>query len=1651
MPVLTIYYAPTAQQTLQIFNLDLKAKMKSHAMPEQVTFWRWATPSIIALVTPTAVYHWSVEGDSAPVKLFDRNASLGAGCQIINYQLSNNGKWCLLGGISQGAGGIVGTMQLYSIDKRVSQVLQGHSGCFAEILPEGRTDKAQVLIFQEKKTEAGSVPKLYVMELGRDKDAPGGPAFRLQPQNIPMPAEAPNDFPVTMQTSTKYDIIFMVTKMGYLFMFDIHTGRALYRARISQDTVFVATPQSSTGGVLGVTIKKGQVLQVQVNEATLVPYIMNTLKDANLAIALAGRMNLPGAEQLYLQEFDRLMASQDVTGASKLAAKAPQGILRNTQTIQRFQQIPAQPGAAQPVFQYFSTLLEVGKLNATESIELARPVLQQGKTHLLTKWLQEDKLECSEQLGDLLAQTDLEMALSVYLRANVPEKAINCFAQRGEFDKLVAYAAKVNYRCDYGMMLQQLLHQNPTGAVEFAKKLSAADGGSLIDVQQAVDIFMSMNRVQECTAFLLEALKENNQNQAVLQTKLLEMNLLGGSPHVADAIMQNNMFTHYDRQYIAKLCEKAGLFQRAAEHFTELADIKRVMANTHNMNPEFVMGFFGNLSSEHAIELLRELLGRGPSNLQLVVQICQKYNDQLGADKCIKVFEDFKSNEGLYYYLGAIVNMSQEPEVHYKYIEAAAKLGQFKEVERVCRDSTVYDAEKVKSFLMDAKLADPRPLIHVCDRNDFIEEMTAYLYSNNLQKYIEVYVQKVSPGKTPDVVGKLLELDCNEDFVRGLLNSVGQACPVEELVEQVERRNRLRLLQPWLEARVATGNTEPSTHNAIGKIYITLNRDPVQFLNNNQFYEPAVLGKYCEKLDPSLAFLAYKKAGGACDDDLLRVTTENGLFKDQARYLVEKQDLELWSVVLAKDDAEGHKRSLIDQVVQTALPETKNPDEVSTTVKAFLAADLSLELIELLDRIILQGSEFSNNRNLQNLLIITAVKCDQDRVMEYINRLDNFDGPSIAEIAAREQYELYEEAFVIYNKFAKTAETQEEKETLYVSATEILVEKKKDLERAKEFAERVNVNACWSKLAAAQLSEGMIHDSIASYCKANDAGNYKAVISASEAEGNYEDLVTFLVMARKEVKENELDTALIYSYAKCGKTSDLEQMVSSPNVANIMEIGERCFTEGLFDAAKLLFESINNNAKLAICYVNLGAYREAVDAATKANAISTWKEVNIACVKDGEFRLAAICGLHIIVHPDHLEELITTYEGVGQPMELITVMEQGLGLEGAHAGIFTELGVLYSKYNPEKLMEHIKIFWSRMNVPKLLRACEAALLWDETVYLYKEDGQHDSAVKVMIDHANAFKHDLFLDCVQKARNQEVHYKSITFYTEQHPLLLVRLLQVLTPSLDHARVVHMSRRSDSLGLIQPYLKSVQKENLTAVNEAINELYIEDEDYEALRTSVDEYDNFDQISLAQKLEKHELLEFRRVASYVYLKNKRWAQSMNLSKADKMYKDAIETANASGDADLVEELLRFFVGVKDKECFCAVLFTCNELVKPDVAMELAWRNGYTDFVMPYMIQYIADMDKKVKEIDARTAKPKEASENEATAVAAMQFSNETMMLTNGAVGGYDPSYGAPGYGGMPQQMMPPQQGMGMQQPNMGMGMPQQPNGFSGGGMGY
>lgn len=233
-----------------------------------------------------------------------------------------------------------------------------------------------------------------------------------------------------------------------------------------------------------------------------------------------------------------------------------------------------------------------------------------------------------------------------------------------------------------------------------------------------------------------------------------------------------------------------------------------------------------------------------------------------------------------------------------------------------------------------------------------------------------------------------------------------------------------------------------------------------------------------------------------------------------------------------------------------------------------------------------------------------------------------------------------------------------------------------------------------------------------------------------------------------------------------------------------------------------------------------------------------------------------------------------------------------------HTLVFSPSLLFCTKHVPDKVMEHCKVFFNKLNVGKVVKACERARLFPPAVYLYMSDKQYDSAVKVMMDRAPAFNNELFLDSVVKVRNSEVLYKAVSFYISTHPMKFSRLMEVIEALIDHSRVVSQLKRTGdyAVKLGQTYLKNVQKNNLSAVNEALNEMYIEDEDYESLRQSIDDFDNFNMIGLATKLSSHELLEFRRIAAYVYRCNKKWSKSIELSKNDRMYKDAIHCQRVS-----------------------------------------------------------------------------------------------------------------------------------------------------------
>ncbi|KAG9457847.1 hypothetical protein H6P81_002355 [Aristolochia fimbriata] len=127
----------------------------------------------------------------------------------------------------------------------------------------------------------------------------------------------------------------------------------------------------------------------------------------------------------------------------------------------------------------------------------------------------------------------------------------------------------------------------------------------------------------------------------------------------------------------------------------------------------------------------------------------KEYPQPLGVDACIRLFEQFKSYEGLYFFLGRYLSSRLDPDIHFKHTEGVAKTGQINYVERVTRESKFYDPEE-KEFAHESYATGCQASDKCLWRFGFVPDLTHY---------------HVNPGNGPLVVVQLLDDECPEDFI----------------------------------------------------------------------------------------------------------------------------------------------------------------------------------------------------------------------------------------------------------------------------------------------------------------------------------------------------------------------------------------------------------------------------------------------------------------------------------------------------------------------------------------------------------------------------------------------------------------------------------------------------------------------------------------------------------------------------------------------------------------------------------------------------------------------------------------------------------------------------------------------------------------------
>lgn len=98
-----------------------------------------------------------------------------------------------------------------------------------------------------------------------------------------------------------------------------------------------------------------------------------------------------------------------------------------------------------------------------------------------------------------------------------------------------------NLDVNWMSILHSCLQGSPEDAMKLARILAGTEldprQPSKIDIRQTAELFVNAGRIKECTAFLLSALKDNNPDDAQMQTKVLELNIMQDK-ETAEAIFQ---------------------------------------------------------------------------------------------------------------------------------------------------------------------------------------------------------------------------------------------------------------------------------------------------------------------------------------------------------------------------------------------------------------------------------------------------------------------------------------------------------------------------------------------------------------------------------------------------------------------------------------------------------------------------------------------------------------------------------------------------------------------------------------------------------------------------------------------------------------------------------------------------------------------------------------------------------------------------------------------------------------------------------------------------------------------------------------------------------------------------------------------------------
>ena len=160
------------------------------------------------------------------------------------------------------------------------------------------------------------------------------------------------------KASKKHGILYLITRSGYLYLFDVPTATLLHTEVITQDPIFATAEEEATNGILGVntrgtvcflapplqfckarldcnffhdlkvvvafTPRVGsvvspritsffcQIMNVAVNDNAIVKFVQTQCNNYEVALRIAATANLGGADDLFMAKFNNLLNEMNI-------------------------------------------------------------------------------------------------------------------------------------------------------------------------------------------------------------------------------------------------------------------------------------------------------------------------------------------------------------------------------------------------------------------------------------------------------------------------------------------------------------------------------------------------------------------------------------------------------------------------------------------------------------------------------------------------------------------------------------------------------------------------------------------------------------------------------------------------------------------------------------------------------------------------------------------------------------------------------------------------------------------------------------------------------------------------------------------------------------------------------------------------------------------------------------------------------------------------------------------------------------------------------------------------------------------------------------------------------------------------------------------